>query len=1104
MNHSLKKFLAVFASTSALLSVPLSADDTEIYLEFEEEGEATYQPNVLFIFDTSGSMGSSIVIREDYDPTIDYGSSDESRIYVWDSSLRYYQTSINASQNSCKAMQDQIAERTRTGDGDPTWFGQAGYWQIRTYYSNRWRTVRNVSSFRSTSIVDCKADQGIHGINDSSTDVYTRDYTNGNPYQASSSGAFNWSTIGSRYYVSANYHDYLLTTATTSRRKIDIMKDEAKDLVDNFDGLNLGLMRFDGSSGGYVIHHFSDITDPAEKTLMKNRIDALPASGNTPLAETLWEASLYYQGKAPFYGTNSNRDADAISGGEYVSPIVNSCQKNHIVLLTDGNPYSDSGRDGAISALTSSCRHRDGASLATDTCLDELAGHIFDNDQFPDELEGKQNVVTYTIGFDIDMDLLQQTANKGDGKYYTAGDSTELKAAFTQIIRDITDTSTTFTAPAVTVNAYNNLQHRNELYYAIFQPFARTAWPGNIKRYQLDANGDIIDVNGNPAVDDGDQGTGFFKTSSKSWWSSDVDGARVEEGGAAEQLTSSSVTYVYTGVNAPNNAALNTATNTLSKTNTNITNEMMGLADGAPDSERENLIDWANGYDVDGSDPADDFHNFIADPLHTRPVVVTYGGTSTNPDDTVFSMTNMGMLHAFDTETGKELFRFMPKSLLPNINIYYQDEASLSKVYGLDGPITVLRQESDDDDVTIEAADGDKVYLYFGMRRGGNNYYALDVTNRNAPKLKWMIEGGQGDFTNLGQTWSAPTLTTVDWDCDSSGLNCTQRQVLVFGGGYDIVHDTDLTAPTTGDSGSAIFMVDAETGDLLWSAGKSGDLVLPMENSIPSDVTTGDIDGDGTMDVLFAIDIMGHVWRVDFNVTQSSGDHQFATGAMINDLMSTTGGDLRRFYNKLDVVAFSPRGESSFFALNVGSGYRASPKETVINDRFYVLLHDSVFGPPKDEDGDVAYTNIPASKLFDATNAPADRDDEAPYGYYIDINSATGEKVLSNALTFGGVVFFTTYNTDGVPDRCEVNIGSSKLYAIDILTGKGRLNGQRSLNLKHGGIASSPVLIFVGGDNGTTTPVLCVGTECFKDGDEGVPLNSDALLKKTYWREQNN
>ena len=40
------------------------------------------------------------------------------------------------------------------------------------------------------------------------------------------------------------------------------------------------------------------------------------------------------------------------------------------------------------------------------------------------------------------------------------------------------------------------------------------------------------------------------------------------------------------------------------------------------------------------------------------------------------------------------------------------------------------------------------------MRRGGNSYYALDVSDRTKPKLAWSIEGGSGDFAQLGQSWS--------------------------------------------------------------------------------------------------------------------------------------------------------------------------------------------------------------------------------------------------------------------------------------------------------------------------------------------------------------
>jgi len=1075
--------------------MPSYADDTDIFVEIEQEGAATYQPNVLFIFDTSGSMGNNVTIREDYDPAVDYGGSDPNKIYVYNSNLSTYITSLTDSQNSCKAMKDQITDRTISGNGDPTWYGKAAYWQERYWDQDRWRTIcGSCYGFSQNARIDCQADQGKHGIDDTSTKVYTKNGDTAGPYSSSSSGQFGWGNINTYYYVSANYHDYLQTTTTTTRRKIDIMKDEAKDLVDNFEGLNLGLMRFNSEHGGYAIHHFSDMSDAGEKTIMKNRIDALPASGWTPLTETLWEAGRYYRGDSPDYGNLAAVPSGVISGGKYNSPVVNSCQKNHIVLLTDGQPTRDDGRDSNIRGLTgTNCSHT-GGGLATNTCLDELSQYMFTKDQIS-EFSGDQTFITYTIGFDIDMDLLQQTATKGGGKYYTAGNSTELKAAFTEIIADILDTNTTFTAPAVTVNAYNNLQHKNELYYAIFKPKARTRWPGNIKRYKLDANGDVVDVNDADAVD---PTTGFFHNGAKSWWSKSTDGDDVESGGFAEQLETVSKTYVYTGSGAPSNVSLNDSKYLLTKSNTNITNAMMGLPDGTTDAVRNNLIDWANGVDVDGVDPVDNYHNYAADPLHTRPAVVTYGGTATAPDDVVYAMTNFGALHAIDTDNGKEIFRFMPQELLPNINLFYEDEASKDKIYGLDGPLTVWRQESDDSDVTIEASDGDKVYLYLGMRRGGNNYYALDVTDRSNPKLLWKIEGGEGDFTNLGQTWSAPQLTTVNWDCDTSGQNCTRKPVLFFGGGYDTIHDTTIT-PTTGDLGSTIFMVDAETGELLWSAGKNGDLALTIENSIPSTVKLADINGDGAADVLFALDIMGHFWRVDFN-KESRSASDFATGAMIADVSGTSGSELRRFYNSPSVSAISPVGAASFYVVSAGSGYRANPKEEVIADKYFVIFSESVFSAPKNDDGDVEYKTIAYSELHNATSTPAKKADNAPYGFYINL-SGKGEKVLSEATVFAGTIFFTTYLTSGTPDQCGVNIGSGKLYGINPLSGVGKFNNSRSINLKHGGIASSPVIIMTG-DSGKTTPVLCVGTECFVDGEEGIPLRTTDFLKKTYWREQ--
>jgi type IV pilus assembly protein PilY1 len=147
----------------------------------------------------------------------------------------------------------------------------------------------------------------------------------------------------------------------------------------------------------------------------------------------------------------------------------------------------------------------------------------------------------------------------------------------------------------------------------------------------------------------------------------------------------------------------------------------------------------------------------MGDPIHSQPVIVNYSAT----DSAVLVATNQGFLHSFDPETGEENFAITPKELLGNLYDFYRDSSTFSHIYGLDGDM-VLRTTAT------------SKYLYVGMRRGGNNYYAFDITNKTSPSLMFKIEGGVGDFAKLGQTWSKPTFTKIN-------VGGSVRSVLIFG-----------------------------------------------------------------------------------------------------------------------------------------------------------------------------------------------------------------------------------------------------------------------------------------------------------------------------------
>src|SRR4029077_1230495 len=141
---------------------------------------------------------------------------------------------------------------------------------------------------------------------------------------------------------------------------------------------------------------------------------------------------------------------------------------------------------------------------------------------------------------------------------------------------------------------------------------------------------------------------------------------------------------------------------------------------------------------------------------------------------------------------------------------------------------------------------GDKVYAVFGFGRGGSAYYALDVTSPTKPRFLW--EKTSTDLPMLGQAWSAPVITRVN--VNSTSQTDAQKFVVIFGAGYDSSQDNYVQ--TTDGVGNGIYMLELATGNLLWSAGpttSTANFKHPfMKNSIPSDITVLDLNGDSFAD----------------------------------------------------------------------------------------------------------------------------------------------------------------------------------------------------------------------------------------------------------------
>lgn len=1183
--------LSIAATVLVLGSAGAYADDTEIFLGNPSN---LASPNIMLILDTSGSMGSNTISPVPYDRNFTYvGTGDcagiANRVYWSENNNVPDCTSNNWFDISFLKCAAALTGNALGTGGTGAYLDRFVRWRGRN--DNRsWQTLSNN---RNPTQVDCRADNGVDG-NLTTTDPYPLNVGNNNTSTdgvwTATAGNSVWSntnagTLATLYngnYVA--YHwQYRIPTIIT---RMDVMKDAATRLLSALNGVNVGLMRYSRNGGagdllaqgGMVAYPVSPIETNRQQLI--DAVNSWDADGFTPLSETLFEAYRYFNGGAvgfgdtsvPFLSVAESRNPATADGDNYESPADFSCQKNYIVYLTDGLPTSDGQSNADIQALDNFATLGGACSAAgtgpdpdwrnSGLCLAALAGYMYNADLRGD-VDSKQSVTSYWIGFGSDvaggaaLDYLNRTAQAGSGgqhNAFLANDAETLTTVLTGLALQILNTSTTFTAPTVAVNAFNRTRSLSDLYVSVFQPTGDRHWPGNLKKYSIVPNDDgtatVVGQNGEeePSADPAiNETTGFFFEDAQSFWSASADGPRVRDGGAANELPAPDARNVYTyiGANPGTPASLTATTSAVTDANVAITDALLQIATPQPsDPTRANLIAWVRGQDVRdqyplgppiGNGDSTERRRAMGDPIHAQPAIVIYGGTVASPniDDAIaYLPTNDGYLHAINAADGAELWSFIPQEFLPLQYDLFTNNVDTDKSYALDGEIQALKFDVNGDGI-VTPASGDRVIIYFGMGRGGDGYYALDVTNKASPAFMWRI--GATELPGIGQTWSTPTIARVNIN---GATQNSQKLVLVMGGGYDPVQDG--TGYNVDGAGNRIFMVDALSGALLWSAGLTGaDLNhTRMTHGIPASITVLDINSDGFADRMYAGDMSAQLWRFDITngnargslvaggVIASLGSHDEATHLAVNN---------RRFYSAPDVAAIKDPGTAPFLNIAIGSGYRGHPLNQTIRDRFYSIRDMNGFVSLTQAQYDaltIITETAPAAAgsplLVDITSELAPTMPANAVGWRLNLNQPggtwRGEKVLGEATTLNSAVIFTTYTpSTGIPaDPCAPTLGTNRAYAVNVRDGSPvRIDGTADVTDRYddftfGGIAGDISTMILGLD-----PEPCEGDDCEEpcEGEDCPAYSGETRLVclagvrvldicrdfdsrvKTYWRD---
>jgi type IV pilus assembly protein PilY1 len=675
------------------------------------------------------------------------------------------------------------------------------------------------------------------------------------------------------------------------------------------------------------------------------------------------------------------------------SPLIENawCQNNIVVIIADGAWDAISDERGLY--LFEKLYKEHGIKTFVVSLLPEA------DPRTPEDTNLFQHEVDYTKSVE-----LSKVAGTHPNSPVYSEDSGEIYTKLLKYIHSEVESSYSFSTPVI-----QKIQSGDYAYQAMFDYKVGHQWQGRIKKYSLDADGYLDEV----VYDIGEVLHNTPETA-RSIWTIDK--------------------------NLP---ASPTRTNNFHLSNTAQLKQL--IYDGnATNLQTQNLIKFVRGIDsydenedgsyVDERWKLADVYNsqltLVGPPnaftRNTLPQTEAYYRHSNdydsfknamkNREEILYAGSNGGMLHAFLSASGEELWGFIPPNLLEKLkDMESTGLHSSESIYGVDGSMSVK-------DVYI---DGDwKSVLVCGLGAGGAGYFALDVTNPRDPKhlfsflndkLNNMVyywdENGEKqsfsygsvaskyDFRKLGDATSTPHILNIK----TSPIE--RKWVAVFGGGYSV----------SSGSGSSVFVIDLENGgEILRRIDLNDKVGNGIINSVPQQLSIISHDSASVATyggyLAYVNDLEGKTWKIDF---RDSGT-LYETSLLFDGGSTVTNG--RYLFNKF-VPGLSKDGKI-FGYFGTGDKYR--PEDGSAN-RMFALKDDSFpdFATPQTTYGDIKNLSIDAS-------CP----DTSKKGWFYDLNSSA--KVTGNVAIDNGIVYVPVYTPS---DSGVCSAGIAKIVAYDMSCG---------------------------------------------------------------------
>jgi type IV pilus assembly protein PilY1 len=368
----------------------------------------------------------------------------------------------------------------------------------------------------------------------------------------------------------------------------------------------------------------------------------------------------------------------------------------------------------------------------------------------------------------------------------------------------------------------------------------------------------------------------------------------------------------------------------------------------------------------------------------------------------LFVGANDGMLHGFKADDGSEQMAYVPASVIPKL----WKLADPNYVHEFYADATPTVQES-----WFGANKGWRNVLVGSAGAGGNSYFALDVSNPTtaatpAERVLW-------EFTHDELGYNGAGRATVARLKGKDG-----KWVAIFGNGYNSKHHT-----------ARLFVVDLQTGLLVRSAIDTGvgDASRPNGLSAPKAVDSdlsaalGSADQDGVVDVVYAGDVRGNLWRFDL----SDEDPDNWSFSKLLEAKGPTGAEQPITAQPLVVRRRDSAILGNMVYVGTGKFFERADLDDASVQTLYAVL-DTGSGGTYSRNNGLTQQSVTDSGMENGRSAQNTTSNPVNYtsgqrGFFLDL-SASKERVLAQAdylarsRTSGSVLFYSLTPSD---DPCR-------------------------------------------------------------------------------------